>query len=106
MDPVMGIVGAIVIIRWSFNLIKGSSDVLLDKSVNPEALSLISDEIIGKHNTIIYDLHVWNVAASHQAAIISISSKNPLSIEEYKRILKQYLPLLSHVTVEILPVQT
>ena len=106
MDPVMGIVGAIVIIRWSFNLIKGSSDVLLDKSVNPEVLSLISNEIIGKNNTIIHDLHVWNVAAAHQAAIISISSKNPLSIEEYKRILKQHLPLLSHVSVEILPVQT
>lgn len=106
MDPVMGIVGAIVIIRWSFNLIKGSSDVLLDKSVNPEVLSLISNEIIGKNNTIIHDLHVWNVAAAHQAAIISISSKNPLSIEEFKRILKQHLPLLSHVSVEILPVQT
>lgn len=106
MDPVMGIVGAIVIIRWSFNLIKGSSDILLDKSVNPEILSLISNEIIGKNNTIIHDLHVWNVAAAHQAAIISISSKNPLSIEEYKRILKQHLPLLSHVSVEILPVQT
>lgn len=106
MDPVMGIVGAIVIIRWSFNLIKESSDVLLDKWVNPEALSLITAEVTGKNNTIIHDFHVWNLAASHQAAIISISSENPLSIEGYKRILKQHLPLLSHVSVEILPVQT
>ena len=34
MDPLMGIVGAIVIFRWSYGLVKESSEVLLDKSVN------------------------------------------------------------------------
>ena len=105
MDPVMGIVGAIVITRWSFNLIKESSEVLLDKSAHASTLSLISDEICGNNTTTIHDLHVWKLASSHQAAVISLSSDTPLSIEEYKRILKQYLPQLSHVSVEVLPAQ-
>lgn len=106
MDPIMGIVGALVITRWSLNLIKESSSVLLDKSINLETLLLISDDITAKSNTIIHDIHVWKVAASHQAAIISISSTSPLSTGEYKQILKKHLPLLSHVSVEILPMQT
>lgn len=106
MDPIMGIVGAIVITRWSFNLIKESSDVLLDKSVSPKVLIRIADEITRKNNTLIHDLHVWKVAASHQAAILSISSEKPLSNDQYKQILKQYLPLLSHVSVEVLPVRS
>lgn len=106
MDPIMGIVGAIVITRWAYNLIQESSEVLLDKSVDTHVLSHIADEITDNHNTTIHDLHVWKLASSHQAAIISISSATPLSIEEYKDILKQHLPLLSHISVEILSSRT
>ncbi|PHR84737.1 MAG: cation transporter [Colwellia sp.] len=101
MDPVMGIVGALVIFRWSYGLIKESSAVLLDKSVDTPTLVLISKAITKRNNTIIHDIHVWKIAASDQAAIISLSSDNPLSNEEYKSILKKYLPQLSHVSVEI-----
>jgi cation diffusion facilitator family transporter len=99
-DPVMGIVGAIVILHWSYGLIKESSTVLLDKSVDVSTFEKIS-QTLDKRNTIINDIHVWKIASTHQAAILSVSSTSPLSIEEYKKILSESLPQLSHVSVEI-----
>lgn len=99
-DPVMGIVGAMVIFHWSFGLIKESSAVLLDKSVDISTLEEISTAI-SDQNTVINDIHVWNIANSHQAAILSVSSKEPLVKEEYQKILMKFLPQLSHVSIEI-----
>ena len=99
-DPVMGIVGAIVIFHWSYGLIKESSNVLLDKSVDVATFEKISQTLNEKH-TIINDIHVWKIATTHQAAILSVSSPSPLSTEEYKQLLSESLPQLSHVSVEI-----
>lgn len=99
-DPVMGIVGAIVIFHWSYGLIKESSSVLLDKSVDVATFEKISQTLNEKH-TIINDIHVWKIATTHQAAILSVSSPSPLSTEEYKQLLSESLPQLSHVSVEI-----
>ena len=99
-DPVMGIVGAIVIFHWSYGLIKESSSVLLDKSVDVATFEKISQTLNEKH-TIINDIHVWKIATTHQAAILSVSSSSPLSTEEYKELLSASLPQLSHVSVEI-----
>ena len=101
MDSLMGIVGAVVIARWSYGLIKESSDVLLDKSVGSSSLNNIAEAIKAENETIISDIHIWKIATAHQAAIVSIASKEPLKPEEYKLILKQHLPLLSHVSIEV-----
>lgn len=99
-DPVMGIVGAIVIFHWSYGLIKESSSVLLDKSVDVSTFEKIS-QTLDKRNTIINDIHVWKIASTHQAAILSVSSPSPLSTKEYKKLLSESLPQLSHVSVEV-----
>lgn len=99
-DPVMGIVGAIVILHWSYGLVKESSSVLLDQSVDVSTFEKIS-QTLDKRNTIINDIHVWKIASTHQAAILSVSSPSPLRTEEYKKILSESLPQLSHVSVEV-----
>lgn len=99
-DAVMGIVGAMVIFHWSFGLIKESSKVLLDKSVDVSILDKISIAMKEKES-VIKDIHVWKIANSHQAGILSVSSASPLDAEEYKNILKEFLPQLSHVSIEI-----
>ena len=101
LDPVMGVVGAVVIFHWSFGLIKESSAVLLDKSVDISTLDKISTAMKEK-NSVIKDIHVWKIANSHQAAILSVSSKEPLDSDEYRKILKALLPQLSHVSVEVI----
>lgn len=100
MDPLMGIVGAIVISKWSYGLIKESSDILLDKSVKQSTLHKIS-KALNEKNTVINDLHIWKIAAAHQAAILKVTSNEPLKAKEYKHILKNLLPNLSHISIEI-----
>lgn len=100
MDPLMGIVGAMVISKWSYELIKESSEILLDKSVDVSTLEKIS-AVFNENDTVIKDIHVWKIANSHQAAILSLSSSEPLSSEEYKKILMQILPKVSHISIEI-----
>lgn len=100
MDPLMGIVGAIVILRWSYGLIKESSEVLLDKSIKKSTIDEIS-ALLSKKNSVINDIHVWKIATAHQAAILKVTSPEPLDSNEYKRILEGFLPQLSHISIEI-----
>lgn len=101
MDAVMGIVGAAVISRWSYGLIKESSNVLLDKSVNTSSFEKIATAIKSENQGIINDIHIWKIGTSHQAAILSVAAEQPLEPHEYKQILKQHLPRLSHISIEV-----
>ena len=101
MDAIMGIVGAAVILRWSYGLIKESSAVLLDKTVGFNSFSEIAKVIKEENNAVISDIHVWKIGASHQAAILSIVAEEPLEPYAYKQILIQKLPQLSHISIEI-----
>lgn len=99
LDPVIGIVGALVIARWAFGLICSSAATLLDTV--PDAR--IANELRNKLETgtdRVTDLHLWRVGPGHQAAIISIVSDNPQAPEFYKNKLAS-LAGLSHLTVEV-----
>lgn len=101
MDAVIGMVGAAVIGRWSYGLIKESSDVLLDKTMHSSAFEDIAQHMKTELNTTITDIHVWRIGALDKAAILSVSTDKPHEPDEYKHALRHYLPQLSHVSVEI-----
>ncbi|TMM46927.1 CDF family Co(II)/Ni(II) efflux transporter DmeF [Colwellia ponticola] len=104
MDALMGIVGAVVILRWSYGLLKESSRVLLDKSVDTASLTKAINAISVENETIIRDIHLWQVASGHQVMILSIAAKKPLEPSYYKQLVQQHLPNLSHITIEVIPV--
>lgn len=101
MDALMGIVGALVIAKWSFGLIKESSNVLLDKSVSAASFDKIAATIMQENQDVVNDIHIWKIAASHYAAILSVSSKEPLEANAYKKLLQQHYPQLVHISIEI-----
>lgn len=100
MDPLMGIVGALVISKWSYGLIKDSSEILLDKSVKQSSIDKIT-EALSKQNTVINDLHIWKIATNHQAVIIKVTSVEPMNSDAYKHILREIVPQLSHISIEV-----
>jgi len=100
LDPVMGIVGAFIITRWSFGLLKQTGPILLDASIEKEYKSKIIDAIENDSDNRISDIHVWKVGANHYAAIISLVTHYPNSTEYYKKLLKKFNKL-SHVTIEV-----
>jgi cation diffusion facilitator family transporter len=100
LDPIMGIVGAAVITRWSYLLLKETSPVLLDGSIEGEYLTAIKKKIEKAKDNRIADIHVWRVGPAHYAAIISIVTHYPQRIEYYKELLRDFEEL-SHITIEI-----
>jgi cation diffusion facilitator family transporter len=108
LDPVMGMVGALIISRWSFSLMKETSPVLLDESIAVKHKTAIKDIIENDADNRIADLHVWRVGPDHFAAIISVVSHNPKAPDYYKALLMQSQSLkrrgelrLAHITVEV-----
>ena len=100
LDPVMGIVGAVIITRWSLGLLKQTSPILLDGSIDEDYHSSIKNTIENDSDNRVTDLHVWKVGANHYAAIISIVTHFPKSAEYYKELLKDF-HRLSHTTIEV-----
>jgi cation diffusion facilitator family transporter len=109
LDPVMGIVGALIISRWSFALMKETSPILLDESIALKHKTAIKDIIENDADNRIADLHVWRIGPDHFAAIISVVSHQPKAPEYYKALLLQPQNLkrygdglrLAHITVEV-----
>lgn len=101
MDPVMGIVGAIIITKWAYGLLQESSPILLDGSIDQEHLEAIQRAIEADADNRISDIHIWRVGAHHYAAIITIVTHHPQGVEHYKGLLQSF-DKLSHVTIEVM----
>lgn len=100
LDPLIGIVGALVISRWAYGLVRETGSILLDGSISGKNLDTIREKIEGALDNRIVDMHVWKVGSAHYAAIISIVTHYPQKIEYYKELLRDF-PDLAHLTVEM-----
>jgi len=99
-DPVMGVVGALVIARWSWGLIRDSGSVLLDAAVEGEEVRQEIRAAVEPTGSEVTDLHVWQVGPGHFAAIVSLVAREPQEPAHYKALLA-HIHELSHVTIEV-----
>ena len=101
LDPVMGIVGAALVLVWAYGLLRDTSHVLLDAEMNTEVVSeirqVIRDAPVGAE---ICDLHVWRVGKGKYACILTLATTHRLSADEVRRWLSVHEELV-HATVEI-----
>ncbi|GEO15750.1 CDF family Co(II)/Ni(II) efflux transporter DmeF [Microvirga aerophila] len=99
LDPVMGVVGALVIAQWSWGLIRAAGATLLD-TVPDQQLSRSVRERIEVGNDRVTDLHLWRLGPGHTGLIVSVVSDTPQPPDVYKQRLSG-IEGLSHVTVEV-----
>ena len=100
MDPVMGIVGAVLVARWSIGLLGASSAVLLDRR-GPDGLSrAVSERIESDGDSRVADLHLWSIGPGVWAAEVSVVAEAPDTPSRYKARLGE-VPGLAHATVEV-----
>jgi len=99
MDAMMGIVGGVVIARWSYQLIRDTGAVLLDMTPDPGIAQNIRS-ILEADGDRVADLHLWRVGPGHYSAIVSLVTHRPERPSHYRERLR-VLGSLSHVTVEI-----
>jgi cation diffusion facilitator family transporter len=100
MDPVMGIVGMLVIANWSWNLVRISGAVLLDMRPEDGVAAEITQRLEAGSDDRISDLHLWRVGPGHNAAVVSLVSDRPDPPATYKERLAS-IACLSHVTIEV-----
>ena len=101
LDPAMGIVGGGVIAQWAYGLVRDTHVILLDREPDSSDLNAeIRRSIESDGDTVIADLHIWQVGVNKFAAIISIVAHQPRSPAAYKALLKEHAELV-HVTVEV-----
>lgn len=102
LDPAMGLVGAAVIARWSFGLLRDTSAILLDGHVDDATRDAIRALIEADADNRVADLHVWYLGPKHLAASITIVTHSPRAPAHYKQLLAKY-PELAHVQIEVNP---
>ncbi len=100
LDPFMGIVGAAMILRWSYSLLRETSGILLELRPRMDHLAEDIAGHIEDGDTRISDLHLWNVAQDKYACAISLVAASPSTPEVYKGKLARHSEL-AHVTIEI-----
>lgn len=99
MDAAMGLVGALVIGRWSWSLLRDTAAVLVDADADSAQFAEVR-ETIEDGDASVTDLHIWRVGPGKFAAVVSLVAAEPLEPTEYAaRLLihEEYV----HVTVEI-----
>lgn len=101
LDPVMGVVGSAVVAVWAYGLVRETSGILLDRT--PESSDLpdeIRRAVESDGDSLVTDLHIWQVAAGRFAAIVSIVAHEPKASETYRDLFREHEELV-HVTVEV-----
>lgn len=100
LDPAMGIVGALVIARWSWGLLRDTGKVLLDQEAPAEVREAVRAAIEADGDTRIADLHVWSIGPGLSTTVLSVVSHDPRSPDHYKALLPAGLGLV-HPIVEV-----
>jgi cation diffusion facilitator family transporter len=100
LDPFMGIVGALVITRWSYGLLVETSGILLDKNIDKEVIASIQNRIEVEADNRVADIHVWKLGPKDYAAILSLVTHFPKDPAHYKKLLDDF-DQLAHITVEV-----
>lgn len=100
MDPLMGLVGAAVILRWSWGLLRETSRILLDRDVSLDKVAAVYRAIEAEGDNRVADLHIWRLGPGRLAALVSVVTHFPKDPDHYKGLLRDFKEL-DHVTVEV-----
>lgn len=99
-DPLMGLVGAGLIFRWSWGLLRVSGNVLVDGQA-PESIESRVRQCIEAHgNTRVADLHLWSIGPSIYSAALTVVADSPKPPHVYKQSIPEALGVV-HMTVEV-----
>ncbi len=99
MDPLAGLIGAVVIANWSAGLLRDTGGILLDRTPDPRTAEKVR-RIIEAEGDQVTDLHLWRLGPGHLGAIVSVATTGKREAAHYRQRLARFADL-SHVTVEV-----
>lgn len=99
LDAIMGIVGALVILKWTMGLLKQTGPVLLDENIDSHYREDIQ-EFLSEEATVV-DMHMWRISADHYCAAISLNAHTSRTVSQYKALLMDRFDKIDHLTLEV-----
>ncbi len=102
MDPAMGVLGSLLVARWSWSLLRQTGNVLLDHQAPDTVRETIRVSIEDDGPDRVSDLHVWSIGPGLWAAEIAVVTDDPRPAEAYRARIPPGLGL-AHVTIETCP---
>jgi cation diffusion facilitator family transporter len=100
LDPVMGIVGTVLVGRWAIGLLRDTGRVLLDAEMDAPVVQEVREVIAGLRGAPqLRDLHVWRVGRGKYACIVHLADAQEMQAAEVRDALSVHEELV-HVTVE------
>jgi len=100
LDPLVGVLGAVVIGVWSVGLMRESAAVLLDREMDHPLAREIREDIESDGDAKVADLHVWRVGRAQFAAIACVVADAPLAPSVYRERLARHEELV-HLSLEV-----
>jgi len=100
LDPLMGVIGAVIIALWAKGLLLETAKVLLDREMDNPIVARVRSALAQEADTELADLHLWRVGRAQYACIASVVTHGDISADRYKARLAQIGELV-HVTIEV-----
>jgi cation diffusion facilitator family transporter len=101
LDPLMGVVGAVLVTVWAWGLLRDTGKVLLDAEMDSPLVAEVREVIEkGSVPARITDLHLWRVGRAKYACVVSITTASDKDSDYFRRALCVHEEL-AHVTVEV-----
>lgn len=98
LDAVMGMVGAVVISKWTWGLMAQTSPILLDENIDQHYRQSIEKALAPYAK--VQDIHIWKISGDHYSAAISLSNQCNKTVTEYKALLAKF-DKIHHLTLEL-----
>ncbi|PJC87321.1 cation transporter [Vibrio sp. HA2012] len=102
LDALMGIVGALVISKWTIGLMKQTGPILLDENIDLAYRESVAEALAPEAT--VKDMHIWKISGHHYSAAIIIESNSNKSVDDYKQMLEKF-DKIYHLIIEIHPAE-
>jgi cation diffusion facilitator family transporter len=100
LDPAVGILGAVLIARWSWGLMRETAHVLLDRQAPERVSDAVREALEASGEDHVTDLHVWSIGPDVYSASVALVSHDPKPPAHYKQLIPDDARVV-HATLEV-----
>lgn len=99
LDPASGVLGGLVILKWTFELCTGAAFELLNVEPDAKLEDAIRVALEQPGDVRVSDLHVWSLGHGEQSCVVTVFAAEPADVSEYHQRLSGFE--LAHLTIEV-----
>jgi len=100
LDPVMGLVGGVVVLKWGYGLCRSAGSQLVDATASASVESAIRKKLEAIDDVQVADLHLWETGPNRRSCVVTLVASQPRETAFYRDRILATSPL-AHLTVEV-----